>query len=102
MSNLLDIVKSDLAIFFDEISEKVYLDGNPANVIIDYDRLKDRSKKEYDGIYIGDLLYFAKVEDLIVPPKVGGIQIFNKKKYEVFDVRKDVGLYEIILKGNFS
>ena len=99
MNNLLDTFKVDLSIFFDEISEKVYLDGVPINVIIDHDRLKDRSKKEYDGIYIGDLLYFAKVDDFIVPPIVGAVQIFNKKRYEVFDVRKDVGLYEIILKG---
>ncbi len=99
MSKFLDIVKSDLAIFFDEISEKVYLDGVPVNIIIDHDRLKDRSKKEYDGIYIGDLLYFAKVDDFIMPPTIGDLQRLNKKRYEVFDVRKDVGLYEIILKG---
>lgn len=102
MSYLLDTAKSDLAIFFEGISEKVYLNGSPINIIIDYDRLKDRSKKEYDGIYIGDLLYFAKVEDFISPPIIGGLQIFNKKKYEVFDVRKDIGLYEIILKGSGS
>lgn len=102
MSDFLDTAKLDLAIFFNEISEKVYLDGSSINIIIDYDRLKDRSKKEYDGIYIGDLLYFAKVEDFISPPIIGGLQIFNKKKYEVFDVRKDVGLYEIILKGSGS
>ena len=42
---------------------------------------------------------FAKVDDFIMPPTIGDLQRLNKKRYEVFDVRKDVGLYEIILKG---
>nr|DAS56346.1 MAG TPA: ATP-binding sugar transporter [Bacteriophage sp.] len=102
MNNLLDTFKEDLSIFFDEISEKIYINGIPMNIIIDYDRLKDRSKKEYDGIHVGDILFFAKVDDFINSPEVDQVITFNRRKYLIFDVRVDVGIYEIILKGAVS
>ena len=98
----IDTVYHDIELFFDDLAEEVYLDGNKTRILIDYDRLKDRSKKEYDGIVVGDLLYFCKAEDLPNIPKVGDKQILGKKMYEIFDVRKDLGIFEIILKGASS
>ena len=54
------IFLNDLHIFFDEISEDVQINYIAVNVVLDHDKLQDRSKKEYDGISVGDILYFAK------------------------------------------
>lgn len=98
MSALSKQVIEDLVIFFEDFSEEMFINGNFIDIVMDQDRLKERSKKEFDGIYVGDLLYFAKVKEFIREPKIGDMQIINKKKYTIFDVRKDLGLYEIILK----
>ncbi len=63
MSNLSNQAIDDLKIFFEDFSEQVYLNGIPIDIVIDLDRLQDRSKKEYDGIHVGDLLYYCKVND---------------------------------------
>lgn len=102
MSNLSNQAIDDLKIFFEDFSERVYLNGIPIDIVIDLDRLQDRSKKEYDGIHVGDLLYYCKVNDFSHTPEVGEVQMLNKRSYKVFDVREDLGLYEIILKGASS
>lgn len=98
------IFLNDLHIFFDEISEDVQINYIAVNVVLDHDKLQDRSKKEYDGISVGDILYFAKKEELL--KKLGGIpnsediQNFNGRTCTVFDVREDKGLIEVILNSN--
>jgi hypothetical protein len=100
-----DIIQSDLNnVFFNisEFAEPHTIDGRALNVIVDNDRLQQRSQKEYDGIYVGDLLYFVKAKDYGPAPKPDSVQIFDGRSYTVFDVRQDVGVYEIILKLNAS
>lgn len=98
MSKLSEQVISDLSLLFEDFSETVTIDGKKIEVVVDRDKLQERSQKEFDGIYVGDLLYFVNKNDLIREPSVGDIQRLNKRIYEVIDVRLDLGLYEIILK----
>lgn len=94
------MLSDDLHIFFDDLSEKKIIDRSEKDVVLDYDRLKDRSKKEYDGISVGDILYFIKRSDLDILPSPGDIQNFDGKICQVFDVRVDKGIAEIILTFN--
>lgn len=100
-----DYVQQDLESFFfnpDEFGEIHVVDGRQLTVIVDNDRLTQRSQQEYDGIYVGDLLYFVRAEEYGPPPKPDSVQLFDGKAYTVFDVREDTGMYEIILKRNAS
>ncbi len=104
MPQMKDYVISDVFSFFNdsEFSEIHIIDGRSLNIVIDNDHLQQRSQKEYDGIYVGDLLYFVNVKDYGPMPKPDSIQFFDGKTYTVFDVREDMGIYEIILKLNVS
>ena len=95
-------VQSDLAVFFnlDEFAEQHLIDGRSLNVIVDNDKLKERSKKEYDGLTVGELLYYVKAEDFGERPEQGTPQVFDGRQMYVFDIREDMGLYEIILSQN--
>jgi hypothetical protein len=97
-----DQVQSDLTVFIndDEFAEPHVIDGRTINVIVDNDRLKERSKKEYDGISVGEILYFVKVEDFGEHPEQGTPQIFDGRPMYVFDCREDDGMYEVILQQN--
>ncbi|KNF08551.1 hypothetical protein CLPU_6c00370 [Gottschalkia purinilytica] len=91
---------NDVFFNLNEFSEIHTIGRSQVEIIVDSDKLQDRSKKEYDGIHVGDILYFIKEEDLIKTPKPGDVQLFDNRPCVVFDIRKDKGLYEIILKLN--
>lgn len=95
---------NDLGTFFNttEFGEDHIINKRKLSIIIDNDVLKKRTKKEYEGIYVGDLLYFVKANDYGNPPKVDDIQILDGKPYIVFDVNIQNGIYEVILKFNRS
>ena len=102
MSNFKDLLQQDLNTFFnpDEFGEMHNIDGKEVNVIVDNDKLQERSKKEFDGLSVGELLYYVKVSDLIKKPIQDAPQLFDKKPYLIFNVREDNGVYEIILQQN--
>lgn len=106
--NTKDFFQEDLGIMLnlEEFAEECNIDGKVLSAVVDNDRLQERTKKEYEGIYVGDILYYVKVLDWkergLKEPKPDSIQQFNKKRYIVFDIREDVGMYEIILKYNGS
>ncbi|WP_049043300.1 hypothetical protein [Clostridium sporogenes] len=104
MLNAKDYFYNDLSNFMNtnEFAEMHRIANKTLNVIVDNDRLKERSKKEYDGIIVGDVLIFVKAKDYGQPPKPDSILYFDGKPYLVFDVRNDMGMYEIILKLNAS
>jgi hypothetical protein len=97
-----DQIQSDLAILINtsEFAESHIIDGRTLNVIVDNDRLKERSKKEYDGISVGEILYFVKAADFGERPEQGTPQIFDGRQMYVFGCREDDGMYEIILNQN--
>lgn len=86
---------------FDEFSEEHIIDRRLVNAVVDNDTLKERNRKEYDGILQADLLYYVNCSD-IHEINVGDKQIFDGKIYTVFDVKLDCGVYEIILQGGQS
>lgn len=97
-----DQIESDLVVFFntEEFATPHVIDGRTLNVIVDNDRLKERSKKEYDGITVGEILYLVKISDYGECPERGAPQTFDGRQMWVFDYQKDDGIYEIILNQN--
>lgn len=93
----LSIVMND-----DEFAETHIIDGQAINCIVDNDRLIDRSKKEYDGISVGEILIFLKVEDMNKAPREGNLILFDNRQMQVFSVREDMGMYEVILTQNMG
>ncbi|WP_252238307.1 hypothetical protein [Clostridium sp. VAP51] len=85
----------------DEFGEEHIIDRKVLNVVIDNETLKDRNKKEYDGILQADLLYYVKAED-IRELKTNELQYFDGVAYNVFDVKLDNGVYEVILQSNIN
>lgn len=102
MNKFKDFLQQDLGTFFnlDEFAEPHNIDGRILNIIVDNDRLMHRSKVEYEGVIVGDILYFAKAEDFPRKPKPDDIQTFDNVPCQVYDVREDMGMLEIILKRN--
>lgn len=99
-----DQLSADLAVFFnpEEFSDVHNIDERNLSVIVDNDRLKERSQKEYDGITIGEILFFVKATDYGSRPEVGAPIVFDGRQMFVFNAREDMGLYEIILSQNRS
>lgn len=95
-------IQADLNLFFntDDFADTHLINGRPLNVVVDNDQLTKRSKKEYDGISVGEVLYFVKAEDFGERPEQGAPQIFDGRQMYVFDCREDNGVYEIILQQN--
>lgn len=86
--------------FFADLAESHTINNISLNVIVDSDQLEQRQKKEYDGISVGEILYFIKAEDYGELPEVGTPQIFDGRQMQVFDAKEDMGIYEIILTQN--
>jgi len=95
---------SDLEFLFntEEHATEHTINGKSMNIIEDNDQLVKRSKLEYEGVIVGDLLYYAKVSDFSKRPRPDEIQNFDGDPYTVFDCREVDGIYEIILKGATS
>lgn len=97
-----DFFREDIKFFFDEFAEPHKVDGEILDIIIDNEELKENQKKEYDGIYIADMLYFAKtaeyIEKLGELPRPEDTQRFDKDVYEVVEAREDDGIIEITLR----
>ncbi len=100
-----DRVLTDRAVFvngaeFGDLHQIQYRPGHgpePVTAIVDQQRLTERASREYDGLYIGELLYFASVAAFAIPIVKGQKQLFDGKPYTVADVREEDGMYEIIL-----
>ncbi|HWQ29878.1 MAG TPA: hypothetical protein VN549_02720 [Negativicutes bacterium] len=104
MGNFKEIISADMAVFFNmgEFATVHNLGGRELPVIVDNDRLAQRTKKEYEGIYIGDLLFYVQSSIMGTRPKPGMFLEFDSIPYEVFDATEDSGVYEIILKASES
>jgi hypothetical protein len=102
MPKLHDYFSSDLNSFInqDEFAELHTINGVELPCVVDNDQLKERSRKEYDGITVGEVLFFIKKSDFGDRLENGTPIIFDKRQMYVFDTREDMGLYEIILSQN--
>ncbi|TGE36883.1 hypothetical protein E4K67_17440 [Desulfosporosinus fructosivorans] len=97
-----DQLTKDLDVFLntDEFAELHAINGVELVCTVDNDQLKERSKKEYDGIAAGELLFFVKKADYGIRPEEGTPVIFDGRQMYVFNAREDTGMYEIILSQN--
>ncbi len=102
MANFKDYLQSDHQVFFnpDEFGEISQINGRNLTVVEDEDRLAERTKKEFDGISIGELLYFVKAVEYGEKPEIGEAQRYGKRQMYVTDVKESSGIYEIILSQN--
>ena len=102
MSSFKDYMTEDIDVFFnvDEFAEPHRINGRGMDIVMDEDRLKQRSQTEFEGIGSAEVLFFVKVSDLEEKPEVGSPLKFDKKQMYVLDVKEDSGTYEIILTQN--
>lgn len=102
--NFKDIIAQDQNIFINnnEFAEGHTIDNRQLSIVIDNDRLMHRSKIEYEGVIVGDILYFVTKEAFGANIKPDQVQTFDGIPCIVFDVRLDMGMYEVILKKNVS
>ena len=102
--NFKEQLKADLNTFFNfnEFGEEHTIEGQRINIIIDNETLKQRNRKEYDGILQADLLYYVKATDIRKKPISGSFQNIDGVIYTVFDVKHDLGVYEVVLQTGRS
>lgn len=102
MPKFKDYIQSDIDIFFnpDEFGEVHNINGRNMTIIIDINQLMKRSKVEYQGISVGEILYYVRASKYGAKPKQEEYQEFDGRPMYVFDAREDDGIYEIILHSN--
>lgn len=105
--NFKEYIEHDIKTTFingDEFAEEKSINGVKLSVVEDSDKLEYRIKKNYDGLLIGDVLFYISAEDWGKIPRVGAIPSVNMainydgKASTVINVNKQSGLYEIILR----
>lgn len=107
MGSFRDFLSSDLKnTFFNpkEFAEKHIINDKEIEIIIDNDKLKDRQyqMKKAEGTYLGDVLFYAKKNDLPGKPVIGLHMKLDTKMYRVTEVNEDEEMYEITLGVNRS
>lgn len=102
MATFKDILEQDsLAIFNpNEFGETHNINGKDMTVIVDNEELSQRSKIEYQGISVGEVLYYVSASVYGDLPEQEEQQIFDGRPMVVFDAREEDGIYEIILHEN--
>lgn len=103
MNAFKDLILQDLSsVFFnpDEFSGTHKINGRDMTVILDDDRLSQRIQKDFDGMVIGEILYFVKKSEYGEKPSIGEPQRFDKRQMYITDVKEPDGMYEIILSQN--
>lgn len=101
-----EYVAKDLDIFInlDEFSEMVKINGVDVNVVEDHDKLEYKIKQDYNGLIIGDVLFYIKdseykkIPRVLYPPKSDMAISYDGAPCIVTNVSKEMGIYEIILQ----
>lgn len=94
------LLDRDVFVNQDEFAAQHTINGIPVPVVLDNDHLQHRTQVEFDGLVIGDLLFFVRTEDMPFEPKTDQAITFDGIPCQISDRREDNGLYEIILKKN--
>ena len=87
----------------EEFAEEVDINGATVSVMEDSEKLESRIKKDYDGLIIGDVLFYISMEEYKKIPFVKGIPTANQairydgKPCTITNVNTENGVYEIIL-----
>lgn len=99
-----DQIVPDLDVFFNEceFAGQHIINGRPITAIVDNDRLMERSRREFDGISVGEMLILVRAAEYGERPGQGAPVNFDGRPMYVFDAREDDEVYEIILQQNRS
>lgn len=105
--NFKEYVQHDINSTFvnlDEFGSTVNINGVSVNVVEDKDQLLYRIKKNYDGLVVGDILFFISMEEYQkIPhvsefPTVNEAVTYNGRPCLITDVNPQDGVYEITLQ----
>lgn len=89
----------------DEFAMPIAINGETVNVVEDSDRLEYRIKTNYNGLVIGDVLFYISEDEYLKIPHVNQIptadQIisYGGTPMTIVNVGKQMGMYEIILRN---
>lgn len=100
---LRDYFASDLQTMFntEEFSSTHIINGVPKVIQIDEQKLKDLSSQKFQGMSIGEILYYIPVSSYgSTSPKEFDAQRFDDRLMYVTYVAEDDGIYEIVLSQN--
>lgn len=95
---------NDTFINNDEFAETVSINGTKVNVVEDNDKLMYRIVQNYDGLVIGDVLFYisaeeyAKIPNMLAVPMANQAINYKGRPATITNVNKDMGVYEIILQ----
>lgn len=87
-----------------EFASTVNINGAMVNVLEDKDQLLYRIKKNYDGLVIGDILFYItaaeyeKIPHVSETPSVNDAVTYNGRPCLIVDVSDQDGLFEITLQ----
>lgn len=87
-----------------EFASKVNINGVEVSVIEDKDQLLYRIKKNYDGLVVGDILFYISVGEYSKIPHVSPVPTaneavtYNGRPCVIVEANDQVGMYEITLQ----
>ncbi len=102
--NFKECVQNDLDIIINqnEFAETVTINNTNALVTEDNERLSYKIKKDYDGLIIGDTLFYITKKECVKIPRFGPTTneaiIYNGKPATVISYSYSDGLYEVIIQ----
>lgn len=105
--NFKEYIKHDIKdtfINFNEFAELKNINGVRVLVVEDSDKLEYRIKKDYDGLIIGDVLFYiseaeySKIPRVMRKPTTQMALNYDCKPSTVVNVGEQSGIYEIILR----
>lgn len=88
----------------EEFSETVTINGVSVVVNIDNDRLAQKAFTDFDGVVMGDILFFISAEEFKkIPymkkkPCANDALMFEGKACEIINVSESMGMFEIALQ----
>lgn len=105
--NLKDHFLNDIDTVFnniDELGELANINGAMVTIVQDEEKLMDRITQDYDGLVVGDILFFISTSELKKVPRIqvpiltGSAMSFKGKPCTVIKAIRNYGMFEIQLK----
>lgn len=89
-----------------EFGELASVNGISVKIVQDDDRLSFRIKKDYDGLVVGDVLFYITEEEwrklprVSKTPRAGEAILFKGKPSTITSVLVETGVYEVVIQYN--
>lgn len=99
------MIERDNKIFFNtnDFADLHSVNGVQVAIVEDNDKLSEKITKDYDGLIIGDILFYIadidmrKIKRINYPPRVGDVLIYDDEEMEITSVINQDGQWELIL-----